>query len=134
MLMKRILPLLMILISCSVYSQDAKEEIDCGEYGRLYRDYDFPQLLNKLDSLKWAFETQCIKIETEALDYYQERLHYHTSKGMRSSFDIEHAMTCAKSDKREYLSRRMDSLRKATGVFGINRYDDTLSPYNKDCE
>lgn len=126
MLMKRILPLLMILISCSVYSQDAKEEKFCGEYGRLLETYDFPQLLEKLDSLRNSFELQKIQIEREAMEY-RDKIRPLYWKNIRTSFDADMAIIAIDREEREYLNKRLDSLYEATGVTGY-RYNGDAYP------
>lgn len=135
MLMKRILPVLMILISCSVYSQDAKEEKFCGEYGRLLKTYDFPQLLEKLDSLRNSFELQEIQIGIEVAEYERERLDFHW-KNLHSSLDCDLAMAKAHRETDEFRRRRLDSLYRATGVKGYRYNGDAYPvpyPY-RDCE
>ncbi|MBE6322689.1 MAG: hypothetical protein E7073_06705 [Bacteroidales bacterium] len=133
--MKRILPVLMILISCSVYSQDAKEEKFCGEYGRLLGTYDFPQLLEKLDSLRNSFELQEIQIGIEVAEYERERLDFHW-KNLHSSLECDLAMSKAHRETDEFRRRRLDSLYRATGVTGYRYNGDAYPvpyPY-RDCE
>ena len=114
--MKRILPVLMILISCSVYSQE-EEKVYAGEYGRILRTHEGTLLFKKIDSLENAFELQAIQIHIDAGRYWQERIDYYLNKGFKSSDELELYRYYAEKEAKEYLEKRLDSLSCATGLY-----------------